>query len=77
MPYHKVQGGINPMAKLLKLKDVAARKGCSTKSIRRACEQGKVNSEFDPVTAEYQVYNDQLLAKWQPGDSGTPPEERE
>ena len=62
------------MAVLLKLKEVAARKGCSTKAIRRACEQGKVNSDFDPVTAEYQVYDDELLARWQPGDSGKAPE---
>lgn len=61
------------MANLLSLKAVAARKGCSKKTIHRACENGKLNSEFNPVTAEYQVYDDDTLAQWQPGDSGKPP----
>lgn len=60
------------MAALLKLKAVAERKGCSPKAVRRACEHEKLNSEFDPVTGEYQVYDDEKLAAWQPGESGTP-----
>jgi|GEM_PF-2725519 len=59
---------------LLKLKAVAARKGCSKKAVHRACENGKLNSQFDPVTAEYRVYNDEKLAAWEPGESGTPPD---
>jgi hypothetical protein len=61
------------MANKLNLKVAAARKGCSKKTIHRACENGKLNSEFDPVTAEYKVYDDEKLAQWQPGDSGKPP----
>ncbi|MGE5674134.1 MAG: hypothetical protein ACM3XM_09615 [Mycobacterium leprae] len=60
------------MPTLLKLKEAAARKGCSKKSIHRACEAGKVNTEFDPVNGEYQVYDDELFARWQPGESGKP-----
>lgn len=60
------------MPTLLSLKEAAARKGCSKKSVHRACEHGKVNSEFDPVTGEYQVYDDEKLAQWQPGESGKP-----
>ncbi|HEY3366073.1 MAG TPA: hypothetical protein VGK74_13535 [Symbiobacteriaceae bacterium] len=62
------------MATLLKLKAVAERKGCSKKAVHRACEHDKVNSDFDPVTGEYKVYDDEKLAEWQPGDSGKPPE---
>lgn len=62
------------MSTLLKLKEAAARKGCSRKTMHRACENGKVNSDFDPVTAEYQVIDDETFAQWQPGDSGKPPE---
>lgn len=62
------------MSTLLKLKEAAARKGCSRKTMHRACENGKVNSDFDPVTAEYQVIDDETFARWQPGESGKPPE---
>lgn len=62
------------MTNLLKLKAVAERKGCSKKTVHRACEKGKVNTEFDPVTGEYQVYDDETLAQWQPGESGAQPE---
>lgn len=55
---------------LLRAGEAAARKGCSKKSIHRACEQGKLNSEFDPVTGEYQVHADETFAAWQPGESG-------
>jgi len=61
------------MATLLTLRETAARKGCSRKTLHRACESGKVNSEFDPLTGEYQVYDDEKLAHWQPGASGKPP----
>lgn len=61
------------MATLLKLKAVAEAKGCSRKSVLRACEYGKLNSEFDPVNGEYQVYDDEKLAQWQPGPSGEAP----
>jgi len=64
------------MTALLKLKAVADRKGCSKKTIRRAVEKGKLNSEYDPVTGEYQVYDDAVLAQWQPGASGEPPAPR-
>lgn len=59
------------MPALLRLKEVAEQKGCSRKTVHRACEKGKVNSEFDPVTGEYQVYDDEKLAAWEPGESGT------
>lgn len=62
------------MSTLLKLKVAAERKGCSKKTIHRACEKGLLNTEFDPVTAEYQVYDDEKLAVWEPGESGTPRE---
>lgn len=62
------------MTTLLKLKAVAERKGCSKKTVHRACEKGKVNSEFDPVTGEYEVYDDAKLAEWEPGESGTQPD---
>lgn len=62
------------MSTLLKLREAAARKGCSKKAIHRACEKGKVNSEFDPVTGEYQVYDDERFAEWMPGERGKPPE---
>ncbi len=52
---------------LLSLKEAAARKDCSRKAVQRACEKGKLNSEFDPVTGEYQVYDDEKLAAWAPG----------
>lgn len=55
------------MAEMLRPGEVAALKGCSKKSVHRACEQGKLNYEFDPVTGEYTVYNDEKLAAWQPG----------
>lgn len=61
------------MNTLLKLKEAAARKGCSKKTMHRACENGKVTSEFDPLTGEYEVYDDEKLAQWQPGDSGKRP----
>lgn len=64
------------MAVLLRLRMVAERKGCSKKAVHRACEKGKLNSEFDPVTGEYQVYDDARLAHWQPGDSGRPPADK-
>jgi hypothetical protein len=60
------------MADLIRPGEAAARKGCSKKTIHRACEQGKLKSEFDPVTGEYSVYDDELLAAWTPGESGTP-----
>lgn len=60
------------MANLLTLKEAAALKGCSRKSIQRACEHGKVNSEYDPVTGEYQVYDDEMLSQWVPGETGAP-----
>lgn len=63
------------MATLLRPKEAAELKGCSKKTIHRACESGKVNSEFDPVTGEYQVYDDELFAAWQPGESGWKPTE--
>jgi hypothetical protein len=63
------------MSALLTQKEAAARKGCSKKTVHRACEKGKVNSHFDPVTGEYQVYDDEKLAQWQPGESGTSPQE--
>jgi hypothetical protein len=63
------------MARLLTLKEVAARKGCSRKTVYRACEKEKVNSHFDPVTGEYRVYDDKKMAQWEPGESGTPPAE--
>jgi predicted site-specific integrase-resolvase len=62
------------MARLISLKDAAARKGCSRKTMYRACENGKLNSEFEPVTGEYRVYDDEKLAQWQPGDRGKQPE---
>lgn len=58
------------MPKLLKLMEAAARKGCSKKAIRRACEKGLLTSEFDPVTGEYQVVDDERLFAWEPGESG-------
>lgn len=58
------------MATLLKPGEVATRKGCSKKSVHRACEQEKLNYEFDPVTGEYSVYDDEKLAAWRPGESG-------
>lgn len=63
------------METLLSLKEAAARKGCSKKAVHRACEKAKVNSEFDPVTGEYRVYDDERLAGWEPGESGNPPGE--
>lgn len=62
------------MPTLLKLKTVAAMKGCSKKAVQRACEKEKLTTEFDPVTGEYQVYDDEKLAQWQPGESGRPHE---
>lgn len=62
------------MDNLLSQKDVAAAKGCSKKAVHRACENGKLNTDFDPVTGEYRVYDDEVLARWQPGESGRPPE---
>lgn len=61
------------MTALLSLKTVAASKGCSRKTVQRACESGKLTSEFDPATGEYQVVDDDRLAQWQPGGSGKPP----
>lgn len=55
------------MAVLLRPGEVAERKGCSKKTVHRACEQGKLNHEYDPVTGEYSVYDDERLAAWQPG----------
>jgi len=60
------------MPHLLRPGEVAALKGCSKKTVHRACEQQKVNSEFDPVTGEYRVYDDEKLASWQPGEGGRP-----
>ena len=60
------------MPTLLKLKAVAAMKGCSKKTVHRACENGKLNTEFDAVTGEYEVCEDEKLAQWQPGESGKP-----
>jgi len=54
------------MAALLKPGEAAAIKGCSKKTIHRACEQGKLNHEFDPVTGEYSVYDDERFAQWEP-----------
>ena len=64
------------MAKLLRPVEVATLKGCSKKTIHRACEQGKLNTEYDPVNNAYSVYDDEKLAAWQPGDPGTQPEEK-
>lgn len=61
------------MARMLRVGEVAALKGCSKKSVHRACEQGKLHSEYDPVNNEYTIYNDEQLAQWQPGESGTQP----
>lgn len=61
------------MARLLHPGQVAEMKGCSKKTIQRACEQGKLNSEYDPVNNEYTVYDDEKLAQWRPGDAGTRP----
>lgn len=61
------------MARLIGPGEAAARKGCSKKTVHRACEQGKLNSEFDPVTGEYRVYDDERLAVWKPGESGVRP----
>ena len=58
------------MANLLRPGEVATLKGCSKKTVHRACENEKLNSEFDPVTGEYSVYDDEKLAAWQPGESG-------
>lgn len=61
------------MPQLLKLRAVAEQKGCSRKTVHRACEKGRVNCDFDPVTGEYQVYDDEKLAAWEPGERGTNP----
>lgn len=55
------------MADLLKTGEVALRKGCSKKAVIRACEQARLNHEYDVVTNEYEVYDDERLAAWQPG----------
>lgn len=60
----------------LTLKAAAERKGCSKKTMHRAAETGKVNSDFDPVTGAYLVHDDEKLAQWQPGPTGTQPEVR-
>lgn len=60
------------MANLLHPGEVAALKGCSKKSVQRACEQGKLNSEYDPVNNEYTVYDDEKLALWHPGAGQSP-----
>jgi hypothetical protein len=60
------------MPQLLRPGEAAARKGCSKKAIRRACEQEKLNYEYDPVTGEYSVYDDDKLAAWRPGASSSP-----
>lgn len=57
------------MADMLRPGEVAERKGCSKKTVHRACDQGKLNFEFDPVTGEYTVFDDEKLAAWQPGTS--------
>lgn len=54
------------VADLLRPGEVAALKGCSKKTVHRVCEQGKLNHEFDPVTGEYSVCDDEKLAAWQP-----------
>ncbi|HWI52565.1 MAG TPA: hypothetical protein VNT01_10545 [Symbiobacteriaceae bacterium] len=64
------------MAKLLRIGEVAALKGCSRKALHRACEQGKLNTEYDPVNNEYTIYEDAVLAAWQPGEAGTRPEDK-
>lgn len=61
------------MAKLLHPGEVAVLKGCSKKSVQRACEQGKLNSEYDPVINEYTVYDDEKLAQWRPGTGTSQP----
>ncbi|MFZ5815233.1 MAG: hypothetical protein ACOY93_08005 [Bacillota bacterium] len=58
------------MVTLLKTGEVAARKGCSKKAVIRGCEQGKLNHEYDPVTNEYSVYDDERLAEWRPPSQG-------
>lgn len=60
------------MAETVSLRDVAALKGCSKQTVRRACEQGKLNTDYDPVTNEYFVHRDELLEAWQPGTAGKP-----
>lgn len=61
------------MPALLSQKEVAAQKGCSKKTVHRACVKGRLNTDFDPVTGEYQVYDDETLVAWQPGESGKNP----
>ncbi|HWI60466.1 MAG TPA: hypothetical protein VNT75_01365 [Symbiobacteriaceae bacterium] len=64
------------MARLLRVGEVAELKGCGRKTVHRACEQGKVRSEYDPVNNEYTIYEDELLAAWRPGEAGQPPAEK-
>ncbi|HYF94390.1 MAG TPA: hypothetical protein VD969_19395 [Symbiobacteriaceae bacterium] len=64
------------MAKLLRPGEVAALKGCSKKTIHRACEQGKLNTEYDPVNNAYSIYDDEKLAAWHPGETGPRPAEQ-
>ncbi|MFZ5827234.1 MAG: hypothetical protein ACOY94_23295 [Bacillota bacterium] len=62
------------MSVLLKTGEVALRKGCSKKAVIRGCEQGRLNHEYDVVTNEYEVYDDEKLAAWQPpGQEGKSP----
>lgn len=61
------------MPKLLRTGEVADLKGCSKKAIHRACEQGKLNTEYDPVNNEYTIYDDETLAAWRPGEGGKQP----
>lgn len=64
------------MSHLLMPGEVAALKGCSKKSVHRACEQGKLNCEYDPVTNTYEIHDDERLAAWlagnQPSDEESP-----
>lgn len=59
------------MIRKLTLNEAAARKGCSRKTMLRVVESGKVNSDYDPVTGAYLIHDDEKLAQWQPGPSGT------
>lgn len=58
------------MADTLRPGEVAALKECSKKTVHRACDQGKLNYEYDPVTGGYAVHDDEKLAAWQPGPQG-------
>jgi len=62
--------GVDPVTRLISAGEAATQKGCSKKSVRRACEQGKINSDYDPITGEYAVHEDEKWQEWRPGASG-------